>query len=77
MLVGNRLEVIMVHNLPIIVVWTSFKSDIHGEGSIVSRGRRRERRKGKGIWRKLEERKDILYHSVATAIKFCKTANHL
>ena len=31
MLVGNRLEVIMVHNLPIIVVCTSFSNQIYME----------------------------------------------
>ena len=57
MLVGNRLEVIMVHNLPIIVVWTSFKlcsnqtymekvlQSVEGEGE---RGNREREGKGRG-----------------------------
>ena len=55
MLVGNRLEVIMVHNLPIIVVWTSFKlcsnqtymervlQSVQEEGTEGERGERRGR----------------------------------
>ena len=36
MLVGNRLEVIMVHNLPIIVVCTSFSNQTYMERGLQS-----------------------------------------
>ena len=49
MLVGNRLEVIMVHNLPIIVVCTSFSNQTYMERGLQSvEGGEREQREREG-----------------------------